>query len=178
MLIESTQMPGKGEVHLTGKMGDVLKESAAAAFSYIRARAGSFELKDDFLNRIDVHVHLPKGAVPKDGPAMGLSIVLSLLSTLRAVALRPDIAVTGEITLRGKVLRVDGLKQKCLAAHRAGIMNVVLPRSNEPDVDEVPQRIRDDLTIHYVSNVDEVLKLALVEPIVRNVDQARASAHA
>jgi ATP-dependent Lon protease len=178
MLIESTQMPGKGEVHLTGKMGDVLKESAAAAFSYIRARAASFQLKDDFLNRIDVHVHLPKGAVPKDGPAMGLSIFLSLISTLRGVALRPDVAVTGEITLRGKVLRVDGLKQKCLAAHRAGIMNIVLPRSNEPDLEEVPKRIRDDLHVHFVSNVDEVLNLALVEPIVRNVEPPRPSAHA
>ena len=178
MLIESTQMPGKGEVHLTGKMGDVLKESAATAFSYIRARAQSFELKDDFLNRIDVHVHLPKGAVPKDGPAMGLAILLSLISTLRAIALRPDVAVTGEVTLRGKVLRVDVLKQKCLAAHRAGIMTVVLPRSNEADLDEVPKRIRDDLQIHFVSNVDEVLKLALVEPIVRNVEATRASAHA
>jgi ATP-dependent Lon protease len=177
MLIESQQMPGKGEIHLTGKMGDVLKESAAAAFSYIRARAASFDLKDDFLNRIDIHIHFPKGAVPKDGPAMGLSIFLSLISTLRRIALRPDIAVTGEITLRGKVLRVDGLKQKCLAAHRAGIMTVVLPRANEPDLEEVPKRIRDDLKIHFVSRVDEVLDLALVEPIVR-IEQPRPSAHA
>jgi ATP-dependent Lon protease len=178
MLVESTQMPGKGAVHLTGKMGDVLKESAAAAFSYIRARAGSFELKDDFLNRIDIHVHLPKGAIPKDGPAMGLAIFLSLISMLRGVPLRPDVAVTGEITLRGKVLRVDGLKQKCLAAHRAGILDVVIPRANEPDLDEVPERIRKDLRIHFVSRVDEVLDLALVEPLSRRPEAARASAHA
>jgi ATP-dependent Lon protease len=178
MLIESTQMPGKGEVQLTGKMGDVLKESAAAAFSYIRARASSFGLKEDFLNRVDVHVHLPKGAVPKDGPAMGLSIFLALISMLRGVALRPDVAVTGEITLRGKVLRVDGLKQKCLAAHRAGIKDVVLPKANEPDVDEVPDRIRNDLRIHFVSRVDEVLALALVEPLTRSTVAGAAPAHA
>jgi ATP-dependent Lon protease len=178
MLVESTQMPGKGEVHLTGKMGDVLKESAAAAFSYIRARAESFDLKDDFLSRIDIHVHLPKGAVPKDGPAMGLSIFLSLISMLRGVPLRPDVAVTGEITLRGKVLRVDGLKQKCLAAHRAGIKDIVLPRSNEADLEEVPERIRNDLRVHFVSRVDEVLDLAFVEPITRKVTQSQSSAHA
>jgi len=177
MVVESTQMPGRGEVQLTGKMGDVLKESAAAAFSYIRARAGLFQLQENFLNRIDIHVHLPKGAVPKDGPAMGLSIFLSLLSTLRGVALRPDVAVTGEITLRGKVLRVDGLKQKCLAAHRAGVKDVVLPRANEPDLDEVPERIRQDLRIHFVAKVDEVLDLAFVEPISRSLPVS-ASAHA
>jgi ATP-dependent Lon protease len=178
MLVESTQMPGKGEVHLTGKMGDILKESAAAAFSYIRARASMFELKEDFLNRIDVHIHLPKGAVPKDGPAMGLSIFLSLISMLRGVALRPDVAVTGEITLRGKVLRVEGLKQKCLAAHRAGIKDIVLPRANEADLQEVPDRIRNDLRIHFVSKVDEVLDLALVEPISRSAPAVATSAHA
>ncbi|HET8933876.1 MAG TPA: S16 family serine protease, partial [Polyangiales bacterium] len=178
MLIESTQMPGKGEVQLTGKMGDVLKESAAAAFSYIRARANSFGLKEDFLNHVDVHVHLPKGAVPKDGPAMGLSIFLALISMFRGVALRPDVAVTGEITLRGKVLRVDGLKQKCLAAHRAGIKDIVLPKANEPDVDEVPDRIRNDLRIHFVSRVDEVLDLALVEPLSRGTSAAASPAHA
>ena len=178
MLVECTQMPGKGEVQLTGKMGDVLKESAAAAFSYIRARASSFGLKEDFLNRVDVHVHLPKGAVPKDGPAMGLSIFLALISMLRGVALRPDVAVTGEITLRGKVLRVDGLKQKCLAAHRAGIKDIVLPKANEPDLDEVPDRIRKDLRIHFVSRVDEVLDLALVEPLTRGTGAVATPAHA
>jgi ATP-dependent Lon protease len=165
MLVESTQMPGRGEVHLTGKMGDVLKESAAAAFSYLRARAGTFGLPDDFLNRIDVHVHLPKGAIPKDGPAVGLSIFVSLVSMLRGIPVRPDIAVTGEISLRGKVLRVDGLKQKCLAAHRAGIRDVVIPKSNEPDLDEVPEQIRKDLHLHLISRVDEVLDLALSTPI-------------
>jgi ATP-dependent Lon protease len=178
MLVESTQMPGKGEVHLTGKMGDILKESAAAAFSYIRSHATSFGLKDDFLTRIDVHVHLPKGAVPKDGPAMGLSIFLSLISMLRGIPVRPDVALTGEITLRGKVLRVDGLKQKCLAAHRAGIKDIVLPRMNEPDMEEIPKRIRDDLRVHFVSRLDEVIGIALTEPLVTEPKRIEPSAHA
>ncbi len=166
MLVESSQMPGRGEVHLTGKMGDILKESAAAAFSYVRARANTFGLKDDFLNRIDVHVHLPKGAIPKDGPAMGLSIFVSLVSMLRNIPIRSDVAVTGEISLRGKVLPVDGLKQKCLAAHRAGIREIVIPRSNISDLDEVPERIRKDLKVHLISRVDEVLAIALTEPVL------------
>jgi ATP-dependent Lon protease len=178
MLVESTQMPGKGEVHLTGKMGDVLKESATAAFSYIRSHAMAFGLKDDFLTRVDVHVHLPKGAQPKDGPAMGLSIFLSLLSMLRGIPIRPDIALTGEITLRGKVLRVDGLKEKCLAAHRAGIKDIVLPRMNERDLDEIPERIRKDLRVHFVSRLDEVIALALTEPLVTEPKRSESSAHA
>jgi ATP-dependent Lon protease len=178
MLIESTQMPGKGEVHLTGKMGDILKESAAAAFSYIRSRAGMFGLRDDFLTRIDVHVHLPKGAVPKDGPAMGLSIFVALISMLRGVTVRPDVALSGEITLRGKVLRVEGLKQKCLAAHRAGIKDIVLPRQNEPDMEEIPARIRADLRVHFVARVDEVLAIALTEPLVNEPKRVEPSAHA
>jgi ATP-dependent Lon protease len=178
MLVEATQMPGKGEVHLTGKMGDILKESAAAAFSYIRSRAGMFGLRDDFLTRIDVHVHLPKGAVPKDGPAMGLSIFVALISMLRGVTVRPDVALSGEITLRGKVLRVEGLKQKCLAAHRAGIKDIVLPRQNEPDMEEIPARIRADLRVHFVARVDEVLAIALTEPLINEPKRVEPAAHA
>jgi ATP-dependent Lon protease len=179
MLVECTQMPGKGEVHLTGKMGEVLKESAQAAFSYLRARASSYGLKDDFLDRIDLHIHLPKGGMSKDGPALGLSIFLSLVSMLRSIPVRPDVALTGEITLRGKVLRVDGLKQKCLAAHRAGIKVLVIPKQNAPDLDEVPERIRKDLTVHLISRVDEVLKIALTEPLeIKPPPAALSSAHA
>jgi ATP-dependent Lon protease len=159
-------------------MGDILKESAAAAFSYIRSRAGQFGLRDDFLTRIDVHVHLPKGAVPKDGPAMGLSIFVSLISMRRGVPVRPDVALSGEITLRGKVLRVEGLKQKCLAAHRAGIKDIVLPRQNEPDMEEIPERIRADLRVHFVARVDEVLAIALTEPLVNEPKRVEPSAHA
>jgi ATP-dependent Lon protease len=161
LLIESTRMPGRGEVHLTGHVGDVLKESAAAAFTYLRSRAARFGLTEDFLEKVDVHVHLPKGAMPKDGPAMGLPIVVSLLSLFRGVPVRPDLALTGEITLRGKVLRVDGLKQKCLAAHHAGIAHVILPRQNEADMSEIPAEIRKHLRVHLVSNVEEALDLAV-----------------
>jgi ATP-dependent Lon protease len=142
-------------------MGSVLKESAKAALSYIRARAERFGLEHDFLKRIDVHVHLPKGAMPKDGPAMGLSILISLLSAFRGVPVRPNIALTGEITLRGRVLRVEGLKQKCLAAHHAGVKHVVVPKQNEPELEEIPELIRKELTLHLVGSVDEALALAL-----------------
>jgi len=165
LLVESTRMPGRGEVHLTGHMGDVLKESAAAAFTYLRSRARRYGLAENFLDHVDVHVHLPKGAMPKDGPAMGLSILVSLVSLFKNVVARPDVALTGEITLRGKLLRVDGLKQKCLAAHHAGIKHVILPRANEPDVSEIPEKIREQIQLHLVSSVDEALALALSEPI-------------
>ncbi|MDD9964894.1 MAG: endopeptidase La [Myxococcales bacterium] len=159
--VETTQMPGKGSVHLTGQMGDLVKESATAAMTYIRSRAGQLGLPEDFLETRDMHVHLPKGGMPKDTPALGLSILVSLLSNLRGVEVRPDVAVTGEITLRGKVLRVEGLKQKCLAAHHAGIAHVIAPRANEYELVEVPKPVRDELNIHLVSRVDEALQLAL-----------------
>jgi ATP-dependent Lon protease len=178
LVVESTRMPGKGEVHLTGQMGDVLKESAAAAFTYLRSRAGRFGLADNFLNNVDVHVHLPKGAMPKDGPAMGLSILISLLSLFKGIPVRNDVALTGEITLRGKLLRIEGLKQKCLAAHHAGIEHVILPRANEPDLDEIPERIREQVKLHLVSNVDEALELALSEPILAKAPSPTAAAPA
>jgi ATP-dependent Lon protease len=161
MLIESMRMPGKGMVHLTGQMGDVMKESAAAAFTYLRARARTMGLDPDFLSKIDVHVHLPQGAIPKEGPSAGIAILVSLASMLTGIKVRPDVAMTGEITLRGNVLRVGGIKDKVLAAHRAGVAHVVLPKQNEPDLDEVPAEIRKALTIHLVSRIDEVLPLAL-----------------
>jgi ATP-dependent Lon protease len=161
LLIESTRMPGSGQVHVTGHVGDVLKESVAAAFTYLRSRGARFGLSEDFLEKVDVHVHLPKGAMPKDGAAMGLPIIVSLLSLFRGVPVRPDLALTGEITLRGKVLRVDGLKQKCLAAHHAGIAQVVLPKQNEADLEEIPAEILKHVRVHLVSNVDEALHLSV-----------------
>ena len=161
MFVEATRMPGTGKVHLTGSMGDVLKESVAAAFTYLRARAPKLGLPEDFLGKIDVHVHLPQGGVPKDGPAAGIAIFSALASMLTRVKVRPDVAMSGEISLRGAVLRVDGIKEKCLAAHRAGIPHIILPARNEPDLDEVPQEVKKDLTIHLVSRVDQVLELAL-----------------
>jgi ATP-dependent Lon protease len=161
MFIESMRMQGKGTVHLTGQMGDVMKESAAAAFTYLRARARNFGLDPDFLAKTDVHIHLPHGAVPKDGPSAGLAILVSLASMLTGQKVHADFAMTGEITLRGTVLRVGGIKDKCLAAHRAGVKHVLLPRLNEPDLDEVPKEVREAMQIHLVSRVDEALALAL-----------------
>ncbi|MBK8170796.1 MAG: endopeptidase La [Sandaracinaceae bacterium] len=161
MFIEASKMPGRGMVHLTGSMGDVLKESVAAAFTYIRTRASSLGLSEDFLSKLDVHVHLPAGGMPIDGPSAGLAIFVALASMLTRIKVRPDVAVSGEITLRGTILAVEGIKEKCLAAHRAGIKHVVLPKRNEPDIEEVPDNIRRDLIIHWVSKVDEVLALTL-----------------
>jgi ATP-dependent Lon protease len=165
LLVESTRMPGKGHVHLTGHMGEVLKESAAAAFTYLRSRAKRFGLAEDFLDTVDVHVHLPQGALPKDGPAMGLPILVSLISLFKGIPARADVALTGEITLRGKLLHVDGLKQKCLAAHHAGLKHVIIPRQNEPDLEEIPERIRQEVAIHLVADVEAALALALTEPL-------------
>jgi ATP-dependent Lon protease len=164
LMVESQRMPGRGEVHLTGRMGEVMKESAAAAFTYIRSRAQRFGLAEDFLNTVDVHVHLPNGGLPKDGPALGLPILVSLVSLFKNTPVRPDVALTGEITLRGKLLHVDGIKQKCLAAHHAGIKHVIMPRQNEPDVAEIPLRIREEIQLHLVGNVEEALAIALNEP--------------
>jgi ATP-dependent Lon protease len=161
MLIESSQMPGTGQIHLTGKVGDVMKESIAAAFTYIRARAEQMGLAADFLTKIDVHVHFPGGGVPKDGPSAGLAVFVSLASMLTKIKVRADVGLTGEMTLRGNVLPVTGIKEKCLAAHRAGLKHVILPKRNEADLDEVPEVIRRDLQIHLISRVDEVLALAL-----------------
>jgi ATP-dependent Lon protease len=164
LLVECTKMPGKGEIFLTGQMGEVMKESANAAFTYLRSRAKHFGLDEGFLKDIDIHVHTPKGGIPKDGPAGGLAVFVSLISMLKQITVRPDVAVTGEITLRGAVLRVEGLKQKCLAAHRANVKHIVVPRRNEPDLDEIPERIRSDLELHLVSRIDEVLPVVLTNP--------------
>jgi ATP-dependent Lon protease len=163
LLVESTRMPGSGKVHLTGQMGDVMRESAHAAFTYIRARADRLGLAHDFLSKIDVHVHLPQGGMPKDGPSAGVAVFVSLASMLTRLRVRPDVAMTGEVTLRGAILRVSGIKEKCLAAHRAGIRHVILPRRNEADLEEVPAEIRRDLQLHLVTRIDEVLELALLE---------------
>ncbi len=161
MFVESMRMPGKGMVHLTGQMGDVMKESAAAAFTYLRARATKLSLDADFLSKIDVHLHLPQGGIPKDGPSAGIAMLVSLASMLTGIKVRPDVAMTGEVTLRGNVLRVGGVKDKFLAAHRAGIKHVILPKLNAPDLEEVPKEIRDALQVHLISHVEEALKVAL-----------------
>ncbi len=175
MFIESMRMSGKGQVQLTGQMGEVMKESAAAAFTYVRARAKSFGLDADFLSKIDVHVHLPQGGIPKDGPSAGIAILVSLVSMLTGIKVRPDVAMTGEITLRGNVLRIGGLKDKCLAAHRAGVRHVIMPKLNEADLDDVPKEVRQELEIHLVSRVDEALAIALERMPVASETQAALS---
>ena len=152
-------MPGNGKLHLTGNMGDVLKESATAAFTFVRARARDLGLAEDFVRNTDIHVHLPAGAVPKDGAAAGIPLFVALASLLTELKVRPDVAMSGEITLRGNILQVTGIKEKCLAAHRAGITRILLPKRNEPDLEEVPEEVREDLEICLVSRVDEVLTL-------------------
>ncbi|MDQ3036055.1 MAG: endopeptidase La [Myxococcota bacterium] len=165
MFVEASQMTnGSGQLHLTGKVGDVMKESVAAAFTYIRARPDKLGLAPDFLAKIDIHVHLPGGGIPKDGPSGGIAIFVALASMLTRLKVRADVGMTGEITLRGNVLPVTGIKEKCLAAHRAGLKHVILPKRNEPDLDEVPEQIRRELQIHLVSKIDEVLPLVLELP--------------
>jgi len=161
LFIEATKMPGKGSLTLTGQLGDVMKESAQAALSYVRSKSQSLGLDANFLEKQDLHVHFPAGAIPKDGPSAGVTIVTALVSLLTGIHARGDTAMTGEITLRGQVLPVGGIKEKVLAAHRAGIKRVVLPERNRKDVVDVPDQARQDLDFHFVSNLDEVLAATL-----------------
>ena len=165
LTIESVTVPGKGAIKLTGKLGDVMKESAETAMSFIKARSPSYGIKPSLFARKDIHVHLPEGAVPKDGPSAGVGLVTSIVSTLTGVPVRREVAMTGEVTLRGRVLPIGGLKEKLLAALRGGIETVMIPKENEKDLAEIPANIRDGLTIIPVEHVDEVLRLALTAPL-------------
>ncbi|MDF2494722.1 endopeptidase La [Sphingomonas sp.] len=165
LTIESVTVPGKGAIKLTGKLGDVMKESAETAMSFIKARAPSYGIKPSLFHRKDVHVHLPEGAVPKDGPSAGIGLVTCIVSTLTGVPVKKEVAMTGEVTLRGRVLPIGGLKEKLLAALRGGISTVLIPQENEKDLADIPQNIKDGLKIIPVTHVDEVLRLALTEPL-------------
>ncbi|KZX53742.1 endopeptidase La [Erythrobacter sp. HI00D59] len=168
LTIESVTTPGKGEIKTTGKLGDVMNESVAAAFSFVKARAPHYGIKPSLFHRRNIHIHLPEGAVPKDGPSAGVGMVTSIVSTLSGVAVRPDVAMTGEVTLRGRVLAIGGLKEKLLAALRGGIAKVLIPEENVKDLAEIPDNVKDGLEIVPVSHVDEVLTHALCsmpEPI-------------
>ncbi|MBI3047236.1 MAG: endopeptidase La [Acidobacteria bacterium] len=165
LVSEATLMPGKGKLTLTGKLGDVMQESAQAALSYIRSKAAELGLPEDFHSKIDIHVHVPEGAIPKDGPSAGITMATALASAVTKIPARRDVAMTGEITLRGKVLPIGGVKEKVLAAHRAGVTNIVLPRDNEKDLADIPKDVLDSLNVHLVSTMDEVLKIALAEPL-------------
>ena len=165
LVTESTLMPGKGQLTLTGKLGDVMQESAQAAMSYVRAKAEELGIPKNFSRRTDVHVHVPEGAIPKDGPSAGITITTALVSTLAGIPTRRDVAMTGEITLRGKVLPIGGVKEKVLAAHRAGLKTIILPKDNEKDLADIPKNVLDSLDLYMVDKMDEVLKIALAEPM-------------
>ncbi len=167
LAVETTIMPGGGALKLTGQLGDVMKESAHAAMSYVRSHASEFGLAPDFHKEVDVHIHVPEGAVPKDGPSAGVTLTCSLVSALTGIPLRQDVAMTGEITLRGRVLPVGGIKEKLLAAHRAGINDILLPRENQPDLDDIPQQVRQQLRIQTMDRVDEALSFSLTQKPVR-----------
>ena len=166
LFIECALMPGRGTLNLTGQLGDVMKESATAAMSYVRSRWKLLGLPEKFFQKIDVHVHVPEGAVPKDGPSAGAAIATAIVSALTRIPTHRTIAMTGEITLRGRVLEIGGIKEKVIAAHRAGITTVIMPKNNKKDLEDIPKSVATDLKFHYVDHMDEVLKLALTRRLV------------
>ena len=165
LAIEVTLMDGKGRLTLTGKLGDVMQESAQAAMSYIRSRSHLLGLESDFYRKLDIHIHVPEGAIPKDGPSAGITLATTIASALTKIPVRRDVAMTGEITLRGKVLPIGGLKEKLLAAHRFGVTTVILPMDNEKDMADIPAQIQKELKLHFVETMDEVLQIALESPL-------------
>jgi ATP-dependent Lon protease len=167
--IEAVAVPGKGRQTKTGSLGDVMQESIQAALTFVRSRAAVLGIARDFHEKFDLHVHVPEGATPKDGPSAGIGMCTALVSVLTGIAVRADVAMTGEITLRGQVLPIGGLKEKLLAAQRGGVKNVIIPSENERDLKEIPDNVKENLTIYPVKWMDDVLAIALVnlpEPLV------------
>jgi ATP-dependent Lon protease len=168
LFIEVALMPGRGTLTLTGQLGDVMKESGQAAMSYVRSRWKLLGLQEKFFQKIDVHVHVPEGAVPKDGPSAGAAIATAIVSALTKIPTHRTIAMTGEITLRGRVLEIGGVKEKVIAAHRARIATVILPKNNKKDLEDIPKSVLTDLTFHFVQHMDEVLSLALTHHLKKS----------
>ena len=173
--IETVKMPGKGKMEITGKLGDVMQESVKAAKSFVRSKCLEYGIIPPLFEKKDFHIHVPEGATPKDGPSAGIGMVTSIVSSITGIPVRRDVAMTGEVTLTGQVLPIGGLKEKLLAAHRAGIKKVLIPIENKKDLIEVPKTVLESIEIIPVKNVDEVLKVALVKPLKRvewvDVDQ-------
>jgi ATP-dependent Lon protease len=159
---EVTVMAGRGNLTITGKLGDVMQESAQAAMSYVRSRADQLGLERNFYQKMDTHIHVPEGAIPKDGPSAGITMATAITSALLKIPVRSNLAMTGEITLRGRILPIGGLKEKILAAHRGGIKTVLIPKENEKDIREIPPKILNSVELVLVENMDEVLRKALV----------------
>jgi ATP-dependent Lon protease len=162
LFVEVSLVPGKGKITLTGHLGQVMKESCQAAFSYVRSRWRELGVDKDFAKKTDIHIHVPEGAIPKDGPSAGIAIATAITSALTGRATKRDVAMTGEITLRGRVMEVGGIKEKVIAGHRAGIKTIVMPKQNKKDlVEDVPNKVRKDIEFVFVDHLDEVLEVAL-----------------
>jgi ATP-dependent Lon protease len=163
LFVEASTMPGKGNLTLTGQLGEVMQESARAALTYVRSQASHLGLPDDFAENQDVHIHVPAGSIPKDGPSAGVTMATALVSAFTGTKVSKNVAMTGEITLRGRVLPIGGLKDKVLAAHRAGVRTIIVPRDNAQDLDEVPEDVRSDLRFVLADHVDDILPVAIPE---------------
>jgi len=170
MFIETTKMPGKGVLTVTGQLGDVMRESAQAAVSFVRSRTDDFGIDPDVFANSDIHIHVPAGAVPKDGPSAGVAMTTALVSLFTGVPVREDVAMTGEISLRGQVLPVGGIKEKSLAARRAGITTFILPKRNEVDLDDLPKELKQELTFVLANRLDDVLEIALPAKLKLDAD--------
>ncbi|KKQ84216.1 MAG: Lon protease [Candidatus Daviesbacteria bacterium GW2011_GWF2_38_7] len=164
LFIEVTLMPGKGNLILTGQLGDVMKESGQAAMSYVRSNYANLGLPEKFFHKVDVHVHVPEGAIPKDGPSAGISLTTAIVSAFTKIPVHKEVAMTGEVTLRGRVLEIGGFKEKILAAHRAGVKTIIAPQDNEKDLEDIPDFVQKDLKFVFAKHMDQVLKEALVRP--------------
>jgi ATP-dependent Lon protease len=171
MFIEVNLMPGKGHLTLTGQLGEVMQESAQAALTYTRSQAKKLGIDDEAFERTDIHIHLPEGAVPKDGPSAGISLAVALISAFTNRPVKRDVSMTGEITLRGRMLAVGGVREKALAARRAGIKVFVLPGKNKSDLQEIPRKLRQDIKFVLVDHVDEVLDVVMGPPLPTEPDQ-------